>query len=38
MGQAKRFAVGVAMTGVTLVALFFIVRRLPTNFRALFQP
>lgn len=37
MSQAKRFAVGVAMTALSVAVLFFLVRRAPDNIRALFQ-
>ncbi len=37
MSQVKRFAFGILMTGLTVAALFFIVRRSPDNIRALFQ-
>lgn len=37
MSQVKRLAVGLLMTAITLVALFFFVRRAPDNIRALFQ-
>lgn len=36
-GKIKHFAVGVAMTGLTVAVLFFFVRRLPDNIRAYFQ-
>ncbi len=37
MSSAKRILVGLTMTALTLVAIFFVVRRSPDNVRALFQ-
>lgn len=37
MSQAKKVFVGLGMTALALVAIFFVVRRSPDNVRSLFQ-